>query len=123
MQSSPSLFPRNSLKKLDEIEARHLAATQGPWEFDGTDIDATEPGFWDSVMASEVRCGSYCYGGSISTTISPENQELIENAQLDIDTLLGFVNHLRAVIEITDATAGSYVTTQHFRDIMEIWFE
>lgn len=82
------------MSRIEEIEARLKAATQGPWEFDGNEInnvpdyESDNPAPWATVMECRVECMSYCYGGSPAMDITPENKALIESAPTDIAYLL-----------------------------------
>lgn len=80
--------------RLGEIEGRLGAATPGPWDFAGNEIDnipdyaSANPVPWAQVMECEVSCMSYCYGGSINMTISEGNREFISHSPADVAYLL-----------------------------------
>lgn len=82
------------MSRIEEIEARLKAATPGPWEFDGNEInnvpdyESETPAPWATVLECRVDCMSYCYGGSLAMDITPENKALIESAPADIAYLL-----------------------------------
>jgi hypothetical protein len=75
------------MSALDDIRARAEAATEGPWEWDGNDIDQCGTR-WGSVVENTVSCMSYCYGGSVEQEVKPADREFIAHARQDIPRLL-----------------------------------
>ena len=88
-------------ERLAEIEARANAATEGPWEADGTEITQhwTRPQPWVTVASNEVACMAYCYGGSGRGIERETDAEFIAHARTDVPALLVEVRRLQAAVE------------------------
>lgn len=91
---------------LDGIRGRLAAATPGPWEFVGNDIELPSPRY-GVVLETSVECGSYCYGGSARQDISEGNREFIAAAPTDVARLVAAVEAVLAVHEPMDAAMFS----------------
>ena len=85
--------------RLDEIKARAEAATEGPWEAEGTEITQhwTRPQPWATVASNEVACMAYCYGGSGRGIERETDAEFIAASRTDVPAL---VAALRAVLGV-----------------------
>jgi hypothetical protein len=75
---------------LQPMKDRLAAATPGPWEWSGSNLERCSPGYGD-VLEVEVECGSYCYGGSPRMNISAGNKALLENAPTDQAKLIAAI--------------------------------
>ena len=75
---------------LQPIKDRLEAASDGPWEWIGANLEVCSPGYGD-VMEVEVECMSYCYGGSPRVNISAGNKALLENAPTDQARLIAAI--------------------------------
>ena len=73
------------------------AATEGPWEADGTEISQhwSRPEPWKPVASNEVACMAYCYGGSGRGIEREDDAEFIAAARTDVPALLAEVRRLR----------------------------
>lgn len=89
----------SALPNLDAIQARADAATEGPWEADGSEVSQhwSRPEPWLTVASSEVACMSYCYGGSARGIERDEDAAFIAAARTDVPVL---VAALRAVLAL-----------------------
>ena len=88
----------SAIDRLDEIEARANAATEGPWVTGGTDL------------AGEVYFGTYADpddptepGVMLGVTGTQEDAALIAHARTDVPAL---VAALRAVLDLADRWAA-----------------
>ena len=82
--------------RFDEWEALCEAATPGPWQVERPGwITAGEGGYDDVLYPGEVRCGSYCYGGTSTVDLSDPDAAFI--AAFDPDTVLTLIQALRAI--------------------------
>lgn len=82
------------MSMLDEIEARLVAATPGPWENEGAGEVAqhwSRPSPWGPVVSTEVSCGSYCLGGSSKGVVNDADADLIAHAPTDLAALVAVV--------------------------------
>lgn len=109
---------------LAAVQQRADAATDGPWEADGTEVSQhwsrSQP--WETVASNEIACMAYCYGGSARGIEREADAEFIAASRTDVPRLvaaltaaldeldewggrnsLGLAPRLRAVI--TDALA------------------
>jgi len=86
---------------LQPLKDRLAAATPGPWEWIGPNLERCSPGYGD-VLEVEVECGSYCYGGSPRMNISAGNKALLENAPTDQAKLIAAIEAVLAVSETPD---------------------
>ena len=91
------------MKRLDEIEARTTAATDGPWEVNGPDRPwATISHGSDSILHAYEQHHPYCEGCECGdprseVALSDEDAEFITHARQDVPAL---VAALRAVLEL-----------------------
>lgn len=92
------------LALLAPIRARLAAATPGPWEWIGSNLERCSPGYGD-VLEVEVECGSYCYGGSPRMNISAGNKALLENAPTDLARLLAAIEAVESTAKYLDKLA------------------
>jgi hypothetical protein len=71
--------------------------TPGPWEWVGRDLEA---GDYETVIETEVSCGTYCYGGSPVVKVSAADKLLIAAAP-------DLLEALRGVLSIADPARRS----------------
>ena len=83
------------------IEKRAAAATEGPWEADGTEISQhwSHPELWKSVASNEVACMAYCYGGSGRGIEREDDARFIADARTSLPRAL---DALEAVLATWD---------------------
>ena len=76
--------------ELDQIRQRADAATDGPWEADGTEVSQhwSRPQPWETVASSEVACMAYCYGGSARGIEREADAEFIAASRTDVPCLV-----------------------------------
>ena len=89
--------------RLNEIEARANAATEGPWAPDEyTEVDPD--GFYElaRVIAPDPDGDDWCAIGVVHTGILRPDAEFIAHARADVPAL---VAALRAVLELADRWA------------------
>lgn len=72
---------QNEPPELAPIRARHAAATPGPMEWVGPSLEGRDGAV---VVESEVRCGTYCYGGSAAVTMTEGDRDFTQNAHVDM---------------------------------------
>ena len=91
---------------LEDIKARAEAATEGPWEWDGNDIDQCGTS-WGSVVENTVSCMSYCYGGSVTQEVKSADRDFIAHARTDIPKLVAALEAVQAKVkELQDDISG-----------------
>ena len=93
----------NAADRLNEIEARANAATEGPWAPDEyTEVDPD--GFYElaRVIAPDPDGDDWCAIGVVHTGILRPDAEFIAHARTDVPAL---VAALRAVLELADRWA------------------
>ncbi|QIK82416.1 hypothetical protein [Sanguibacter sp. HDW7] len=85
--------------KLADIEQRADAATEGPWEADGSEVSQhwSLPEPWLTVASNEVSCMSYCYGGSARGIEQDEDAEFIAHARTDVPAMSAAIRDVLAV--------------------------
>ena len=78
------------------------AATEGPWEADGTEISQhwSRPEPWKPVASNEVACMAYCYGGSGRGIEREDDANLIADARTSLSAVL---EALEAVLEVSQS--------------------
>ena len=95
------------MKRLDEIEARTNAATEGPWEVNGPDQPwATISHGSDSILHAYEQHHPYCEGCECGdprseVALSDEDAEFIAHARTDMPAL---------------AAVARYALSQHSKD-------
>ena len=91
-------MPDPIMQKLDEMQARCDAATEGPWESDGGEVaqhwSLPEP--WKQVVSGHVSCMAYCYGGSCWPIEREADSDFITASRTDMPRLIAA---LKAVVE------------------------
>ena len=104
--------------RLDEIEARAEAATEGPWEADGAEVSQhwSRPKPWATVASSEVVCMAYCYGGSGRGIERETDAEFIAASRTDIPYLVAQVKLLREENERARYNAYRFADALDFGD-------
>ena len=93
----------NAADRLNEIEARANAATEGPWAPDEyTEVDPD--GFYElsRVIAPDPDGDGWCAIGVVHTGILRPDADFIAHARADVPAL---VAALRAVLELADRWA------------------
>lgn len=85
---------------LAERRSIHAAATEGPWEADGTEISQhwSRPEPWAVVASNEIACMAFCYGGSA------RGIEHEEDANAAVDAF----NTLPALVAMVEAVLGQH---------------
>lgn len=53
--------------------------TPAPWEWVGNDLEHRADD-WNDVIHTEVSCGAFCYGGTVTLKISEADKRLIAAA-------------------------------------------
>ena len=94
----------NAADRLNEIEARANAATEGPWAPDEyTEVDPD--GFYElsRVIAPDPDGDGWCAIGVVHTGILRPDADFIAHARTDVPAL---VAALRAVLDLHVATEG-----------------
>lgn len=95
----------NEPPQLAPIRARHAFATSGPMEWVGPSLESRGGG---AVVESEVSCGSYCYGGTATVTMTEGDRDFTQNAHVDLSvTMAG----LDAIVALHSPR------TQHFQGV------
>ena len=105
------------MKRLDEIEARANAATEGPWEVNGPDQPwAIISHGSDSVLHAYEQHHPYCEGcecgdSRSEVALSGEDAEFIAHARTDVPALLDALEkvlrlHPRVVVLHADPEFG-----------------
>ena len=98
------------MNRLDEIEARTNAATEGPWEVNGPDQPwATISHGPDSILHAYEQHHPYCEGCECGdprseVALSDEDAEFIGHARTDVPAL---VVALRAVLALHQPTTAA----------------
>ena len=96
--------------KLADITQRAEAATEGPWEVDGSEVSQhwSLPEPWLTVASNEVACMSYCYGGSARGIERDEDAAFIAHARTDVPALSAAVRDVLAVADQLDRLAARH---------------
>lgn len=84
--------------RLDAIQERVDATTDGPWEQCGRGIDGG-PSSLTEVVTLDVECMGYCYGGTGLGVQNEADAEFIAHAREDVPALLAEVERLRAALD------------------------
>ena len=86
---------------LAAVQQRADAATDGPWEADGTEVSQhwSRPQPWETVASNEVACMAYCYGGSARGVEREADAQFIAASRTDVPRL---VAALTAALDLAD---------------------
>ena len=97
--------PADWIAKRRELLA---AATEGPWEADGTEISqhwsCPEP--WKPVASNEVACMAYCYGGSGRGIEREDDANLIADARTSLPRALDALEAVLAPHQLHEVPGG-----------------
>lgn len=119
-------MPEMSRERLEQIRRRCEAATEGPWGWDGHDLERSGE-FYSEVLTHEVDCGAFCLGGRVRQTAFPHDRDFIAAARTDVPDLLAHIEAqdaeiarlrealARMIFEAIDE-AGSALEFLHGRD-------
>ena len=113
--------------RLDEIEARANAATEGPWTPDEyTEVDPD--GFYElsRVIAPDPDGDDWCAIGVVHTGILRPDADFIAHARTDVPALVAALQAVLRVCDATEATpapgiviTGAAVSTTNIRRAIE----
>jgi hypothetical protein len=80
----------------EAIKRRCEAASPGPWEWVGSDLEKSPPQWGVVIEAPQDSCSTYGCCGGHGTNVSLADQDFIAHARTDIPDLLAAVEALQA---------------------------
>lgn len=79
---------------LDALRELCAAATEGPWTWSGVYLEGGPSGYRDVISPGDVKCGSYCQGGTSVVEIASADADFIAAARSAVPALIAEVERL-----------------------------
>lgn len=96
-------------------------ATPGPWEADGAEITQswTRPEPWETVVSGEVKCMSYCYGGSCAPIRNDADAAFIVAARTAMPKLVAALEAVLVACEDRKSGGSPLLSGREIRAIVD----